>query len=259
MDMNPEKQNVFPPGGNTPVFNEMSALLAISPTRPNPEAAFEDLTGPKERLFMQNVIDSNGFVQPSVFVRSDTFTEPHSGLHTQVLRLAVCSGIGKSALLGGEVAVHVKSTSDLPEMRPADLPPGALHVLDMPLIGGRATTPVQHSMGKIQAVSPESPFPAKVTIDVYYTFVLGTRDGKLANISDNVSVVGEEPHHMEAMVDSIPPSVAVPLVARDWDLLTGRDNFLKLWIKMENFRFLGPGDWQHKQRMTYRNNVLTTE
>jgi hypothetical protein len=259
MDTMQRTQNKFPQGGNTPVFSEMSALLAIAPRRPDPNAAFEDLTGPKERLFMQNVIDQSGIVQPSIFVRSDTFSEPHSGLDTQVLGLAVCSGVGSSALLGGDVAVHVKSTSDLPGMTPADLPPGALQVLDMPLIGGRAITPKQHSLGKIQALSPESPFPARVTIQVYYTFVLGTRDGKLSNVSDNISVEGQEPHYMEAVVTSIPPDANTSLQGREWDLLTGGDNFLKLWIKMEYFRFLGTGDWQHAQRLTFRDGIVTTE
>ena len=134
-------------------------------------------------------------------------------------------------------------------MAPA-LPPGALHALDMPLAGGRAVTPKQASVGKIQALSPDKDFPARVTIPVYYSLVLGVRDGKLAHVSENVSVEGKEPHFMEAVVDSIPPDPHTVLRGREWDLVT--DRFVKLWVKIESFRFLGLADWTHRERVEFK-------
>jgi hypothetical protein len=245
-------QITFPPGGVTPVFNEINALLTMSPLRPDPAARFEDLTGPKERVRMKNVIDDDGIVQPSIFVRSPTFTDPQTGLKAQILGLAVCSGVAHSALLGGEVAVHVKNVGTMPGMTPEGLPPSALALLDRPLIGGRAVTPREASLGKIQSISPQRDFPARVTILVHYTFILGVRDGKLANVSDTVSVEGQEPHFMEATVNSIPPDPETPLVGRGWDLVTDSGGFLKAWTRIESFRFLGPGDWEHRLRVDYK-------
>ena len=143
--------NTFPPGGITPVFNEITALITLASQRPKPMTSFEDLAGPKERLLMQNVVDDTGVVQPTVFVRSASFAEPSTGLSTQVLSLAACSGVSKSQLLGGEVAVHVRNIANAPGMAPIELPPGAQGLLDLPLAGGRAVTPRQFSIGKIQA------------------------------------------------------------------------------------------------------------
>lgn len=245
--------NEFPAGGFTPVFNEIEALLTISPRRPDPNARFEDLTGPKERVLMKNVIDDSGTVQPSVFVRSDTFMEPQSRLKTQVLSLAACSGVATSALLGGEVAVHVKNASSLPEIAPTQrMPAGFRFVSDRPLIGGRAVTPREPSVGTIQSVSPHSDFPARVSILVFYSFILGVRDGRLSNASDTVSVEGLEPHLMEATVNSIPPDPETPLKGRGWDLVTDAGGFLKVWTRIDAFRFLGLGDWEHRSRVERR-------
>src|ERR1039458_4885499 len=92
----------FPAGGVTPVFNEIEAILTVCPQRPDANARFDDLTGPKERVLMKNVIDDSGIVQPTIFVRSPTFVDPQTGLRTQVLSLAACSGVGQSMLLGGD-------------------------------------------------------------------------------------------------------------------------------------------------------------
>jgi hypothetical protein len=81
-------------------------------------------------------------------------------------------------------------------------------------------------VGKIQAMSPDSDFPARVTIPVYYSLVLGVRDGKLANVSENVSVEGKEPHFMEAVVNSIPPDPETVLQGREWDLVTDAGGFV---------------------------------
>lgn len=243
-------QQTFPEGGFTPVFNEIEALLTISPQRPDPNARFEDLTGPKERVLMKNVIDESGTVQPSVFVRSDTFVEPQSGLKTQVLSLAACSGVATSRLLGGEVAVHVKNASLLPEIAGTQpTPPGFRLMSERPLIGGRAVTPREASIGKIQSVSPRADFPARVSILVFYSFILGVREGRLANVSDTVSVEGIEPHLMEATVNSIPPDPDTPLTGRGWDLVTEAGGFLKVWTRIDAFRFLGRGDWEHRSRV----------
>lgn len=104
----------FPAGGLTPVFNEITGFLTMSPKRPKADARFEDLPGPKERMLMRNVIDESGIVQPTVFVRSDTFKDPHSGLNTQVLSLAVCSGVAKS---GQEPAAGGRSSRARQEPR----------------------------------------------------------------------------------------------------------------------------------------------
>lgn len=258
MDATQAAANTFRQGGITPVFNEISVLLAISPVRPAADKRFEDLSGPKDRVLMRNVIDETGIVQPTVFIRSNTFAEPHSGLSTQVLALAACSAVGTSQLLGGELSVHVKNAAVEVGMGATDLPPGALQALDMPLVGGRAVTPRQASIGKIQALSQRNAFPARVTIPVYYTYILGTRDGKLANFSDTVSIEGQEPHFMEAVVDSVPPDPETVLRGREWDLVTNAGGFLKLWTRVEYFRFLGLGDWNHKQRVTYKGGAGQT-
>lgn len=258
MDATEAAANTFRQGGITPVFNEISVLLALSPARPAADKRFEDLAGPKDRVLMRNVIDETGIVQPTVFIRSNTFAEPHTGLSTQVLALAVCSAVGTSQLLGGELSVHVKNAAAVPGLAPPDLPPGALSTLEMPLVGGRAVTPQQPSIGKIQALSQRREFPARVTIPVYYTYILGIRDGKLANYSDTVSIEGREPHFMEAVVASVPPDPETVLRGREWDLVTDAGGFLKLWTRVEYFRFLGLGDWSHKQRVTYKGGAGQT-
>jgi hypothetical protein len=254
----PPNDTRFPAGGLTPVFNEITGLLTLSPSRPKPDQRFEDLRGPKERLLMRNVIDESGVVQPTVFVRSDTFAEPHSGLSTQVLALAACSGVGTSQLLGGEVAVHVRSVADAPGILPHGLPPAALRISNMPLAGGRAVTPHDHSIGRIQALSRASDFPARVTIPVFYSLILGTRDGSLAHVSENVSIEGKEPHFMEAVVKSIPPDPETQLVGREWDLVTEAGQFLRLWVKIE-FRFLGLAEGVQTRRLIFKNGAVVHE
>jgi hypothetical protein len=259
-DMTPPKKSEqrFPPGGLTPVFNEITGFLTLAPKRPAPNQKFEDLKGPKERLLMRNVIDDSGVVQPTVFVRSETFAEPQTGLHTQVLGLAVCSGVGTSQLLGGDVAVHVRNVADSPSVFPHGLPPDALGVTNMPLIGGRVVTPRQHSIGKVQAMSRDNDFPARVTIPVFYSLVLGTHEGSLAHVSENVSIEGKEPHFMEAVVKSIPPDPETLLKGREWDLVTEAGEFLKLWVKIE-FRFLALVDKLHKRRLMFKNGAVVHE
>jgi hypothetical protein len=250
----PIRSAKFPQGGLTPVFNEITAVLTIAPHRPDPDTKFEDLTGPKERIVMKNVIDEAGIVQPTVFVRSNTFSDPNTGLNTQVLSLAACSGVAESKLLGGEVAVHVRGISDVPGMMPADLPPGALRVLDRPLIGGRAATPREPSIGKIQAISATRDFPARVTIPVYYSLILGKRKGALANVSENASIEAQDPHFMEAIVESVPPDPQTCLRGREWDLVTSVGEFLKVWVKIECFRFLGLADWEQTKRVVFEES-----
>lgn len=242
----------FPPGGITPVFNEITALLTLSPTRPDPATPFDELPGVKDRVVMRNVVDDSGIVRPTVFLRSDTFADPASGLRTQVLALAACSGVGSSALLGGEVAVHVRNAAELPELAAEEVPAAAVRALDAPLAGGRAATPREYSVGRIQAVSPKSDFPARVTIPVYYSLVLGVREGALKHVSENVSIAAREPHYMEATVDSVPPDPETPLRGREWDLVAEADGFLRLWVRIEAFRFLGLGDFEHRERIPYK-------
>jgi hypothetical protein len=95
-------QKSFPPGGVSPVFNEITAMLTMSPARPDPSIPFDQLTGPKDRILKKNVIDESGIVLPTIFVRSETFKDPNTQMTSQVLSLAACSAIGTSRLSGGE-------------------------------------------------------------------------------------------------------------------------------------------------------------
>lgn len=82
--------------------------------------------------------------------------------------------------------MHVRSLADAPGMMPASLPPGALLAASRPLIGGaRAVNPREHSIGKIQALSPNSDFPARVTIPVFYSLILGVREGRFQEHLDH--------------------------------------------------------------------------
>jgi hypothetical protein len=241
----------FPPGGLTPVFNEISVLFALSPSRPAPEQSIDDIDGPTERVLMQNVIDrETGVVQPTIFVRSDTFRDTNSGRLTQVLSLAADSAITTSVLFGGELAVHVRGPGELPAEARRELPKEAEEALHVAPYGGPAATPRTRSIGKIESVSPKSSFPARVAIPVHYSFISGGADGKLETVSDNFTAVAKEPHLMEAVVNSIPPDPDTVLSAREWNLVD-ESAFLKLWIRVEGFRFLGIGDWEHTKRLTY--------
>ena len=243
----------FPPGGLTPVFNEVTILLAISPDRPAPEAGIDDIYGPTERVVMQNQIDeTTGLVLPTIFSRSETFGDQNTGLRTQLLTIAVDSGITTSRIFGGELTMYVRPPFETPTAARAGLPPEALEASQVPW---DAVVPSKPSVGSIQALSPGSDFPARISIPVYYSFVSGGRDGKLANKATNFSVEAKEPHIMEGVVTSVPPDPETCIGAKEWNLIE-ESGFLKLWIKVECFRFLGIGDWEHKERLTYRNGQV---
>ncbi len=236
----------FPPGGFTPVFNEVTILLAISPDRPAPDAGCDQIFGPCERVVMKNKFEA-GIVQPTIFLRSDTVTDPNTGLKTQVLSLGVDSGIVTSKLFGGELTMYVRALLDMPEAAKAGLPLVAVETFRVP---EDAVVPEKYSIGKIQAVSTQRDFPALVEIPVHYSFISGGRDGKLLTKSDNYSAEAKEPHIMQAVVKSIPPDPEVCVRANEWNLVD-ESPFLKLWIRVECFRFLGRGDYLHKERISY--------
>lgn len=243
----------FPPGGITPVFNEITILLAVAPERPSPEMGLSDVEGPAERLLMQNVIDERtGIVQPTIFIRSDTFADPISGLPTQVLSLAADPALSRSKLLGGELSVHVRAPRSLPEAVKAGFLEFTEERWFAPPVGGVAETPKQVSVGKIQSLSHANPFPARIEIPVYYSFILKSGNGAIWSPSNTRSSPAREPHLMEGIVNSIPPDRDTCLKAREWNLVD-ESAFLRLWIRVECFRFLGLGDWSHTTRLTYRS------
>jgi hypothetical protein len=240
----------LPPGGITPVFNEITILLALSPVRPAPSATLDSLDVPSETLVMRNVIDRDtGIVQPTIFHRSDTFVDANSGVRTQILSLAADSGIAESRLLGGELSVHVRPPLAPPEAAMAGLPATALERLHLP---AAIPIPTEPSVGKIEALSPGRDFPARVIIPVHYSFLV-TRDVGpwAASRSASRSVAAREPHVMKAIVNTVPPDPETPVRAEEWTLVD-ESGLLSLWIKVEAFRFLGIGDWDHRERLYYR-------
>jgi hypothetical protein len=82
-------------------------------------------------------------------------------------------------------------------------------------------------------------------MQVYYSVISGGPDGKLSTRADNVSIEAAESHLVEAIVNSVPPERCIS--AKEWNLIhdTG---LLRLWIKVDCFRFLGFGDWEHHKR-----------
>ena len=241
------RQPAIPPGGPTPVFNEIRILLAAAPARPGAEAArCEDVQGFCEAVVMRNVIDSaTGTVIPTLFVRGQPVVSPTTGRKSQSLSLEKDSGIAESRLFGGELTVSVRS-SGLEAAR--GLPALARQTL-RPL----ANTPIPRrlSRGRIESLSRESDFPARVSIPVYYTFTSGGRDGRLATAADNMSVVAAEPHIMEAEVMSVPPDPQTCVKSDKWNLVEA-SALTRIWIRVDCFRFLGIADYEHKERPTYQ-------
>jgi hypothetical protein len=240
-----------PAGGLTPVFNEIQVAFALSPNRPEPDQMVEDLSGPTERVLMRNVIDEDsGIVQPSVFLRSDTFADPATGMPTQIVSLAKDSGITESRIFGGEMAVHVRPPSYLPQDLLERFPVPAQAALLGRQLAGRAATPDEYSIGTIQSLQEDSFFPARIRMEVFYSFVIAGRSGKLRDVSSNITAVAPEPHLIEAVVNSVPPDPETVVRAREWNLVDA-GKLLKLWIRVESFRFLALGDWQHTRRLAY--------
>ena len=91
---------------------------------------------------------------------------------------------------------------------------------------------------------------------MYYSLILGTGEGGLSSVSENVSIEGKEPHYMEAVVNSIPPDPETVLRGREWDLVADAEGFIKLWVRIESFRFLATGDWQHRRRLAYSDGKI---
>jgi hypothetical protein len=240
----------LPPGGLTPVFNEITILLAISPDRPVPDATLDTLDCPAEKLVMRNVIDKDtGIVQPTIFHRSETFVDANTGVRTQILALAADLVNAPSKLLGGELSVHVRPPMETPAAAAAGFPAASVANLHMPHF---APVPAQASVGKIEALSPAQDFPARVVIPVYYSFVVTGHTGPwAASRMTSRSVVAKEPHIMKAVVNSVPPDPEVCVHADEWGLVE-ESGLLSLWIKVECFRFLGMGDWEHKERLSYK-------
>jgi hypothetical protein len=240
----PPVQPRIPPGGFTPVFNEISILLTISPTRPS-ETALERLAGRSERLLMQNVIDAQtGIVVPSVFLRGDP-RKNAQGRSVQALTLAADPAFtADSKLFGGELTVFVRTPTRFHRAAPPEVlrfyraqPP-------------QKFVPTNESTGTIEALSSEKDFPARVTVPVYYTFMSGGRDGKLSTGDDNEFFRAREPHVMEATVNSVPPDPETVIRSRRWTLIDETAQGRR-WIFVEGFRFLGTGDYEHRERMKY--------
>lgn len=254
------EQQTFPAGGITPVFNEVSILLALSPTRPDPDAGLEDIDGFAERVLMQAPKnEATGIVEPTIFYRSDTYDDPVTGLRTQTLMLLADPPETYSKIFGGQLGMNVRPPSDVQ----AALAGASPEVVEAngSKVGPRhpfAAMPTQYSIGKIQALQPDSDFPARVFMPVYYAFVSGGTDGNLRNHSTNFSVQAREPHSMEAVVNSVPPDPNTPVRAKEWNLVD-ESTYLKLWIKVEAFRFLAIGDWEHKERLTFRDGEVVPE
>jgi hypothetical protein len=164
--------------------------------------------------------------------------------------LAKDSGIATSELLGGQLAVDVRTPEEFPG---ADLTPDAMSIIRKPLIEGKFDLPQNISVGRIQSLEPEKAFPAVVSIPVFYSFLLGPTGSDLNNNPEVTSIVAEEPHAMEAVVNSIPPSPDICVRAREWNLVTTSNQTDPLWIKVDCFRFLGVGNWDQNERLTYED------
>ncbi len=251
----------FPPGGITPVFNEVTILLAISPKRPEIGHGSDEIGkyGVCERVVMKNPIDEKtGIVQPTVFYRGDTFVDPNTGLRTQPLLLVQDRGRAVSKIFGGELGMNVKPPFEIsPKM--TGFPAEMVEIMRTQTVEfPHATIPREVSVGRIQALQPHSDFPARVFIPVYYAFVSGGSDGKLATAADNFSIEAKEPHSMTAVVVSVPPDPHICVSATEWNLIDD-SAYLKLWVKVECFRFLGIGDWETKKRYTYRDGKVVQE
>jgi len=255
-----ESQKEFRPGGITPVFNEVTILLAICPNRPAPEDGLEEVQkyGICERVLMQAPIDKEtGIVHPTIFYRGEAFVDPNTGLRTQLLTLVDDPPNTVSKIFGGELGMNVRPPMDIPTAAKSGLPREASESMQM-IRYRHGAVPRRPSIGRIQALQPDSDFPARVSIPVYYAFVSGGADGKLATTADNFSIEAKEPHSMEAVVTSIPPDPETCVSATEWNLVDD-STYLKLWVKVECVRFLSIGDWEHKQRLTYRNGSVVSE
>lgn len=226
-------QPTFPPGGYTPVFNEITIFIALAPTRPAPRTTCDGFRGACEKLLMQNPISESGIVQPTIFYRGNTVRDPNTGLFSQVLWLAKDAGLAQSSLLGGELRVAVRPP-DAATLR--GLPIAAVRSLraDLPRV-----QPMRLSRGKIESLSRDRPFPAKVQVPVYYSFSVGDK-----------SIAAVEPHHLEAQVNSIPPDPRTCIHSDTWNLVQD-SGLVRMWIRVDCFRFLGKGDFEHRERLSY--------
>lgn len=258
-DLFPSEAGRFPQGGITPVFNEVTILLALSPTRPAPDEGLEEVQryGVCERVLMKAPIDkTTGIVHPTIFHRSETFGDPNTGLRTQLLVLLDDPPTTVSKIFGGELGMSVRPPNEIRPDAMAGFPLAATEALR--LRHPHAAVPTKHSIGKIQALQPDRDFPARVTIPVYYAFVSGGADGKLETTADNFSMEAKESHSMEAVVMSIPPDPETCVSATEWNMVDDT-TYLKLWVKVECFRFLSRGDWNHKERLTYRDGRVVPD
>ena len=234
----------MPEGGFTPVFNQITILLAQSATRPAENTPIEKLGGQSERVLMENTIDPSGIVVPSVFIRGAAKKDA-SGRSIQDVILAVDSAIGMSKLFGGELTVFVRQpAAQLRRVAPSE----SMRFFSLRHPGTAA--PARLSAGRIESISADAAFPARVTVPVYYTFVTGGADGKVATAQDNKYIRAAEPHVMEATVNNIPPDPNTPIRSRRWTRIDGRGPETR-WIFVEAFRFLGKGDLQHKERLRF--------
>jgi hypothetical protein len=162
-----------------------------------------------------------------------------------------------SKIFGGELGMNVLPQKTIRDSNIAGFSPLALDALSVALYP-HAAVPDVPSVGIIQSLQPDTPFPARVLIPVYYAFVSGGPDGRLDTASDNFSIVAKEPHSMEAVVNSIPPDPHTPVCAKEWNLVD-ESAYLKLWVKVETFRFLAIGNMNSKERLTYRDNAVVIE
>lgn len=241
----------FPPGRFTPVFNEVTISFAIVPERPAPDAELKDIPGPTEQITMVNKINKDtGIVEPTIFIRGET-TLDASGRRTQTLMLSVDSGVVTSKLFGGQLTMYVRPPTRTPVAASvlfADFPKLAVEkFIDLP---PDAAMPERYSVGRIVSVHKGRAFPAKISVPVYYSFVSGGKDGLLETKEDNFTANAKEPHPMESVVMSIPPSPDDCIQSKAWHLVD-ESAFLKLWIRVDCFRFLGPGDFEHYERLEY--------
>ena len=247
------QQTEFPPGGFTPVFNEVTIAFAITPDRPAPDAKLEDIRGVTERVKMVNRIDDkSGVVQPTIFIRGNTTLE--DGLRTQTLQLGHDSGLAFSQIFGGEFTMYVRPPAISPIEAQSLFPnfPKAT-IATFISVPPDAAIPERVCLGKIQSLQEDAAFPARVEMPVYYSFVSGGKDGKLATTDDNLSVVAKEPHPMQGVVMSIPPSPDDCISSDAWHLVD-ESTFMKLWIRVECFRFLGIGNYERKSLLEYSPN-----
>lgn len=247
-------------GGITPVFNEVSILLAICPSRPAPDATLEDVQkyAVAERCLMKAPIDPHTrHVKPTIFHRSATFDDPSTGLKTQLLTLAVDAPTTVSRIFGGELGMNVLPPKRLRDLGIAGFTGEAVDAAPAGLYA-HAALPASPSVGRIAALQPDKFFPARVSIPVHYAFVSGGPDGKLETTADNFSIEAKEPHSMEAVVTSIPPDPHTPVCAKEWNLVD-ESTYLKLWIKVEAFRFLALATENRTERLTYRDGKVVVD